>query len=101
MLIHSYLYSYVPSYSHLDEPAQPSDTYTDTEAYTFILKLALILVVYLDEAAKPSERAAADEEDVGGVDAHVLRPRILPPPLLGNVHYRPLEQLEQRLRQCA
>src|SRR4029077_8589176 len=50
-----------------------------------------------DDLLETDEGAAADEEDVGGVDLEVLLLRVLSPPLRRHVGDGPLEQLEQGL----
>src|SRR6185503_12300885 len=51
----------------------------------------------LDDLLEPVERAAADEEDVLGVDLDVFLLRMLPAPLRRHRRDRALENLEQRL----
>src|SRR4029078_13641128 len=46
---------------------------------------------------EPDERAAADEQDVGGVDLEELLVRVLAPALRRNVGDRALEALQKRL----
>ena len=50
-----------------------------------------------DDLLEADEGAAADEEDVGGVDLKILLLRMLSPPLRRHVGDRSLEQLEQGL----
>ncbi len=50
-----------------------------------------------DDLVEPGERAAADEQDVGGVDLDELLVRVLAPTLRRNRRGRALEDLEQRL----
>src|SRR5438445_192695 len=50
-----------------------------------------------DEALQPGEGAAADEQDVRGVDLDELLVRVLAPALRRNARRRALEDLEQRL----
>ncbi len=50
-----------------------------------------------DDLLEPDERAAADEQDVAGVDLEVLLLGVLPPPLRRDVGDRPFEQLQERL----
>mmetsp|Transcript_23937 Transcript_23937/g.57174 ORF Transcript_23937/g.57174 Transcript_23937/m.57174 type:complete len:275 (+) Transcript_23937:352-1176(+) len=55
------------------------------------------LVPLREQLLQPREGAAADEEDVGRVDGHELRPRVLAPAALGHVDDGALEHLEQSL----
>src|SRR5215470_39292 len=51
----------------------------------------------LDDLVQPTEGAAADEEDVGGVDLQELLLRVLASALRRDVGHRALDDLEQRL----
>ena len=51
----------------------------------------------LDDVGQPFERAAADKQDVGGVELHILLLRVLAPALRRHVGDGALQDLEQRL----
>ncbi len=51
----------------------------------------------LDDLVEPDEGAAADEQDVGGVDLQEVLLRVLAPALGRHVGDRALDDLEQRL----
>ena len=51
----------------------------------------------LDDLIQPDERAAADEEDVRGVDPEQFLLGMLAPPLRRHARHRPFENLQQRL----
>src|SRR3954467_11110762 len=57
----------------------------------------LPLLALLDDVLQPAERAAADEEDVGGVYLQELLLRVLPPALGRNVGDGPLDDLQESL----
>ena len=58
---------------------------------------ALVADPALDQLVEVGERAAADEEDVGGVDRQELLVRVLAPALRRHRRGRALEDLQQRL----
>ena len=51
----------------------------------------------LDDVVQPDERAAADEQDIGGVDLQELLLRMLAPAFRGHVADRSLQNLQQGL----
>src|SRR5579864_2836058 len=57
----------------------------------------LLVHAALDHLFQADEGAAADEQDVGGVDLQELLVRVLAPALRRHVALRPLEDLQQRL----
>src|SRR3954452_2502608 len=57
----------------------------------------LLVHAALDDILEAHEGAAADEQDVGGVDLQELLVGVLAPALRRHVALRPLEDLEQRL----
>src|SRR6185437_14275446 len=57
----------------------------------------LLPLTRLDDLLQPVEGAAADEEDVAGVDLDVFLLRVLAPPLRRDRGDRPLQDLQERL----